>query len=173
LPLRFSIGYNPPCIHSEGQLGAFGFLSSSEVHQKGELNAGLLDQQFALQWVQENIHLFGGDKNKVTIWGLSAGGGSVLNHVISYNGTLGTTLFSQAIANSPYLPPVFPFDGAIPEAHYNLFVQQAGCLNSSDVFGCLVGTDMATLMHANAIVATSGPFGTSSWNPVSAILLLF
>jgi len=90
----------------------------------------------------------------------------VLNHVISYNGTLGTSLFTQAIANSPFLPPVFPFDSTIPEEHYSLFAQESGCSNSSDVFGCLVGADMATLMHANAIVATSGPFGTSSWNPV-------
>jgi hypothetical protein len=80
---------------------------------------------------------------------------------------LGTSLFSQAIANSPYLPPVYPFYDTIPEEHYNLFAQESGCLNSSDVFGCLVGTDMATLMHASAIVATSGPFGTSSWNPVN------
>ena len=109
----------------------------------------------------------------MTIWGLSAGGGSVLNHVISYNGTLGTSLFRQAIANSPYLPPVFPFDGEIPDAHYNLFVRESGCSNSSDVFGCLVDSDMATLMRANAIVATSGPFGTSSWNPVSLISRTF
>ena len=90
----------------------------------------------------------------------------MLNHVISYNGSLGTALFSQAIANSPFLPPVFAFDSAIPEAHYNLFAQESGCSKASDVFGCLVGADMATLMRASAIVATSGPFGTSSWNPV-------
>ena len=133
------------------------------------MNLGLLDQQFALKWVQENIHLFGGNKDNVTIWGLSAGGGSVLNHVIANNGTLGTSLFRQAIANSPYLPPVFPFDGEIPTAHFNLFVQLAGCSNSSDAFRCLVGKDTVTLMRASALVAGSGPFGTSSWNPVKFI----
>lgn len=62
------------------RLNAFGFLSSDEVHLKGTPNAGLLDQQLAFGWVQQYIHLFGGDKNKVTIFGQSAGAGSVMLH---------------------------------------------------------------------------------------------
>lgn len=62
------------------RLNAFGFLSSDEVQQKGTPNAGLLDQQLALKWVQQYIHLFGGNKNDVTIFGQSAGGGSVMLH---------------------------------------------------------------------------------------------
>lgn len=62
------------------RLNAFGFLSSDEVHLKGTPNAGILDQQLALQWVQQYIHLFGGDKTDVTIFGQSAGGGSVMLH---------------------------------------------------------------------------------------------
>ena len=77
------------------QLGAFGFLAGDEVHQKGVVNAGLLDQRFALQWVQDQIHLFGGDKNRVTIAGISAGGGSVMLHSMAYGGTEGTKLFTN------------------------------------------------------------------------------
>lgn len=44
---------------------------------------GLKDQQFALQWVQKNIHLFGGDAKKVTIYGQSAGAASVTYHILS------------------------------------------------------------------------------------------
>lgn len=62
------------------RLNAFGFLSSDEVYLKGTPNAGILDQQLALQWVQQYIHLFGGDPNQVTIFGQSAGGGSVMLH---------------------------------------------------------------------------------------------
>lgn len=46
-------------------------------------NMGLKDQQFALKWVQENIHLFGGDPQKVTVQGQSAGAASVTYQVLS------------------------------------------------------------------------------------------
>ena len=78
-----------------GQLGAFGFLSSAEVKERGVLNAGLLDQKVALQWVQDHISKFGGDPERVTIAGESAGGGSVLLHAIAEDGGLGTKLFKN------------------------------------------------------------------------------
>lgn len=62
------------------RLGLFGFFVSDELiaedrHAAG--NYGILDQIAALQWVQENIEQFGGDRNNVTIMGQSAGSGSV------------------------------------------------------------------------------------------------
>jgi len=132
----------------------------------GVLNAGRLDQQTALKWVQRYIHHFGGDKDQVTIWGLSSGGGSVLNHIVSYNGSLGTTLFRRAIANSPFLPPVLEFDSPIPQRNYDGFVREAGCAEAEDTFACLVETDTEALKQANAIVSASGPYGTFAWVPV-------
>lgn len=82
------------------RLGAFGFLSSDEVHRFGTPNAGLLDQQLALQWIQSYIHLFGGDPRRVTISGESAGAGSVMLHAMAYGGTLNTTLFSSVSISS-------------------------------------------------------------------------
>lgn len=81
------------------QLGAFGFLSSDEVSRFGTVNAGLLDQQFAFQWVQSYIERFGGDPRQVTISGESAGAGSVMLHDIAYGGTLGTSLFVNVSAS--------------------------------------------------------------------------
>lgn len=46
-------------------------------------NFGMKDQVMALRWVQENIHSFGGDADRVTIFGESAGGASVHLHVLS------------------------------------------------------------------------------------------
>ncbi|KAB0797635.1 hypothetical protein PPYR_08628 [Photinus pyralis] len=77
------------------RLGAFGFLSTNDDASPG--NWGLKDQVAALQWVHENIIFFGGNNQKVTIFGQSAGAGSVHYHMLSP-----TTkhLFSKAISQS-------------------------------------------------------------------------
>nr|WCC58161.1 carboxylesterase [Pharsalia antennata] len=77
------------------RLGPFGFLSTEDEVIPG--NNGLKDQRFALQWVQENIHLFGGDPSQVTIVGQSAGSASVSYHVQS---KLSADLFRAAICES-------------------------------------------------------------------------
>lgn len=59
------------------RIGALGFLPSRLSAQEGALNLGLKDQMLMMEWVQENIHHFGGDKNNVTLVGLSAGAHSV------------------------------------------------------------------------------------------------
>jgi carboxylesterase type B len=58
-----------------------GFLSLPEVGIPG--NNGMKDQVMALRWVQKNIAKFGGDPNRVTIFGQSAGGASVHYHLLS------------------------------------------------------------------------------------------
>ncbi|XP_023672163.1 acetylcholinesterase [Paramormyrops kingsleyae] len=78
------------------RVGAFGFLA---LHGSTEApgNVGLLDQQLALQWVQDNIHFFGGNPKQVTIFGESAGGASVGMQLLISNSR---PLFSRAIMQS-------------------------------------------------------------------------
>lgn len=73
-------------VQIQYRLGAYGFLSGSEVRTNGTANAGLLDQRLAIEWVRRHIHAFGGSPDKITISGGSAGGGSVLNQMIMYGG---------------------------------------------------------------------------------------
>ncbi|CAF4892464.1 unnamed protein product [Rotaria sp. Silwood1] len=61
------------------RLGLFGFFPLTNLNTR---NLGLMDQQLALQWVQKNIPSFGGDKTNVMIFGESAGGSSVLAHLL-------------------------------------------------------------------------------------------
>ncbi|KYM89950.1 Venom carboxylesterase-6 [Atta colombica] len=63
------------------RLGPMGFLSTEDEVVPG--NMGLKDQSMALRWVSQNIEWFGGDPNKVTLVGLSAGGASVHYHYLS------------------------------------------------------------------------------------------
>ena len=64
------------------RLGCFGFLSHPEITAESPDapgNFGLLDQQAGLRWVYDNISAFGGDPERITIAGQSAGGASVMN----------------------------------------------------------------------------------------------
>lgn len=63
------------------RLGVLGFLSTGNNRAPG--NFGLKDQVLALKWVQKNIVFFGGDADKVTLFGHDAGGASVQLHSIS------------------------------------------------------------------------------------------
>ncbi|XP_045447647.1 venom carboxylesterase-6-like [Melitaea cinxia] len=102
------------------RLGSLGFLSTGDELAPG--NNGFKDQVAALQWVQRNIAAFGGNPNKVTITGCSAGSISVFLHMIS---PMSKGLFHRAISMSGSPLKVRPFTDNL----YQLAVRQAEILN--------------------------------------------
>jgi para-nitrobenzyl esterase len=83
------------------RLGPIGFIAlpelSAESPHGASGNYGLLDQIAALRWVRENIAAFGGDPNRVTAWGQSAGAANIERLMVS---PLAEGLFQRAIAES-------------------------------------------------------------------------
>ncbi|KAL6790825.1 alpha/beta-hydrolase [Trichoderma sp. SZMC 28012] len=139
------------------RLGAVGFLGGPDVEKNGNLNAGLLDQKFALQWIQDNIHLFGGSNEKVTIMGESAGGGSVLFHLTAENGK-GAGLFSKAIAQSPATIPTMQ----VAADSYSQFLSY---LNVSSLEEARAA-DSQAVIAANAAQIGAAPTTTYIFGPV-------
>ena len=81
------------------RVGVLGFLSHPALNGEGHpfINYGILDQQLALKWVQQNIAAFGGDPGNVTIFGQSGGGTAVMANLVS---PLSKGLFHRAINES-------------------------------------------------------------------------
>ena len=78
------------------RVGVFGFLASDDASV--DANAGILDQRMALEWIKRNIHAFGGDKERITVFGMSAGATSIAVHLTSPTTPPG--LFKRAIHQS-------------------------------------------------------------------------
>jgi len=98
-------------VEMQYRVGPLGFMCLPDDDIAG--NMGLLDQNLALQWVQQHITYFGGDPNRVTIMGESAGSASVTYHMLS---PLSQPLFHQAIAESGSALSSWAFDST-PEQH--------------------------------------------------------
>jgi len=64
------------------RLNAFGFFANPQMASAGTQNLGLRDQLLALKWIRDNIHQFGGDPNRVTLFGESGGGNAVMMHLL-------------------------------------------------------------------------------------------
>ncbi|XP_050727488.1 venom carboxylesterase-6-like isoform X4 [Eriocheir sinensis] len=127
------------------RLGVLGFLSTEDSVMPG--NLGLKDQTMALQWVQRNIHRFGGDKARVTIFGESAGGASVHYQMLTPKAK---GLFSQAIMQSGSALAPWAFNNRHRNAAESVGRSQ-GCedvQNSTALLECLQKSNAKELTHA-------------------------
>lgn len=151
-------------VYSNYRTNVFGFLPGKKVGESKEadLNTGLLDQQAALQWIQKYIHHFGGSKDDVTIWGQSAGGGSVVAQTIA-TGNKNKSLFKRAMSSSPFWPKTYRYDSPENEAIYKQVVADVGCANSTDEIACLKAADLQALRDSALRLSTSLQYTTSSF----------
>lgn len=146
--------YNPVRLVQKGmvvvtinyRLGALGFLAhpllTAASPDNGSGDYGLLDQQAALQWVQDNIDGFGGDRDNVTIFGESAGGHSVLSQVASPSAA---GLFDRAIVQSgSYSPGQISLDQAEQQG------SAIGAALDCDTLACLRAAPVAAVLAAQS-----------------------
>eukprot|EP00605_Chrysophyceae_sp_TOSAG23-4_P002266 GSChrysophyteH1.ASY1.ANO1.2510.1 assembled CDS len=133
-----SLNNNQPVIvvSIQYRLAGLGFMGHPKLSQEfgahdSSGNYGILDQIMALQWIQENIGAFGGDKSRVTIFGESAGAYSVCTLLAS---PLATGLFAGAIAESAYCANVYlPSQYAENAGLYCSKLNECGSDASADV----------------------------------------
>ncbi|EJT78596.1 hypothetical protein GGTG_03695 [Gaeumannomyces tritici R3-111a-1] len=142
-------------VYPNYRTNAFGFLPGRQVaadHPRSDLNPGLLDQRAAIEWTSRYIRHFGGDPDRITIQGQSAGGGSVVAQVIaqprhnimasssgSSSGDAGPRpwprpraaatkpLFAAALANSPFWPKTYAFDSPEAQWIFDTLSERVGC----------------------------------------------
>ena len=127
------------------RVGPFGFATLNIPEAPG--NAGLFDQLMALEWVQENIHHFGGDPRNVTLMGESAGSVSVTMHLLS---PLSRNKFKGAIMQSGAANAAW---GTVSQEQgkartVSLATTYAGCPDSNNprkILKCLLSIDADVL----------------------------
>lgn len=134
--------------------GLFGFPPRNPEQADIVSNAGLYDQRLALQWIQENIRLFGGNPDNVTVVGESAGGSSILSQMTAQvAGKDRATPFKRAIIQSPALRPAS--DAAMYSQVYELFLAAS---NGSSIEAARDFTS-AQLQDINSAMVAASPFG--------------
>ncbi len=130
------------------RLGDLGFFNVPGTEAKG--NYGLLDQIAALRWVKKNIASFGGNPNKITIFGERAGGASVsllsVSPLIKNEG-----LFIRAIAQSGVASSPWAAYDVTDEQQAIFFGTKVGCpLKGASLVKCLKGKPQNEILQAQA-----------------------
>ncbi|KAK1512833.1 carboxylesterase [Colletotrichum tamarilloi] len=155
-------------IYPNYRTNAFGLLPGKQIaaDPKSDLNPGLLDQEAVLKWTKKYVKQFGGDPDDVTIWGQSAGGGSVLAQAIGRGGQ--QQLFRKAMASSPFWPKTYAYDSPEAQALYDELASRTGCAGAEDSLACLKKADVQTIRDASLAISSSHVTNTSSftWSPV-------
>ncbi|KAI6946598.1 hypothetical protein KC318_g14987 [Hortaea werneckii] len=151
------------------RLGVFGFAKSTALAEEGSANAGIKDQRLALEWVKAHIESFGGDSDRITIFGQSSGGLAVGLQILAY-GAEKPVPFQQAIAESQILEP--QLTGNVTDRAMNRLVNAVGCNNTdvhtSTTISCLRDLSLEDLLSAQTATHEDGPGANigDEWMPI-------
>ncbi|KAF1985371.1 glycoside hydrolase family 31 protein [Aulographum hederae CBS 113979] len=148
-------------ISSNYRVGPFGFLAGSTTEEQATPNAGIWDQIVALEWIQKYAPMLGGNKDDVSIWGESAGAGSIWLHPILEGGKR-DPLFKKAVIQSPALNPQWDRRGQIENA-YKRFEDLSGCAGRG--IACLRSVSADKLNQAGNTVNGEAVRGTFGFGP--------
>ncbi|KAI0766617.1 alpha/beta-hydrolase [Trametes elegans] len=161
--VRRSAELNEPVVYvgMNYRYATFGFLGGSEVKEAGVGNLGLRDQRLALEWVHKYISAFGGDPDKVTLWGVSAGAISVSTHLLA-NGGDPAGLFRGAVMQSG--SPLPTGDLELQQPVFNALVANTTCVSSNATLDCLRQLSAEEFLQA-AINASSVDDIREPWGP--------
>ena len=140
------------------RLGYLGFLANPALDAEspggGSGDYGLMDQQAALRWVKANATAFGGDPSRITVFGQSAGGQSVLDQLAS---PTAAGLFERAIVESGSYAFTLP-TLASADAKGTAFAGAVGCGNDA---ACLRALPVSAIVaQENPSSSVAAPLGT-------------
>ncbi|KAI0481918.1 lipase [Xylariaceae sp. FL0804] len=152
------------------RLGIFGFATSDLMIEEKQTNAGLRDQRAALEWVRENIDVFGGDPMKVTAIGQSVGANDVSFQLLAFGGTRGAP-FQQAMLMSGGPGMNFKAEPELVKERTAEVARVVGCDEGNDpsaaTLECLRKAPVETLtnLSVTASRAAHPPFGEAYFYP--------
>jgi len=138
------------------RIGILGFFSNPAINAEGHLavNYGILDQQAALKWVQQNIAAFGGDPSNITLGGQSAGANNTQANMVS---PYAKGLFQRAILQSYPVTSWLTADAALTRG--TNFGVASGCPGASaSAAKCLRNLSAARVLQLQGTPNTTTPY---------------